>query len=217
MRHKWEHETLSQKKEDMRLHQQCWPKCSVLPAPWCKLSVLPLCLLFIFLYCPSPVTGQMKNESVEGRTGRVVFTYSRGTLDGLKIFAKSNSNYFGVPFFSISSSERRWRARCVSKPCPIHLFSKRESKAWIKTEALWKTRCFFSEHCGKAKKTTQIQECLNTESKDKCQIFTVTFGTVAERLSQYKLLGLFASLNNEIHCICTYTQIKNVNRIKHPL
>lgn len=55
---------------------------------------------FIFLYCPSPVTVQKKNESMAGRTGRVVFTFSsRDTLDGLKMLVRSNSSYYRVPFF----------------------------------------------------------------------------------------------------------------------
>lgn len=87
-------------REDMRLHQQCWPKYSVLLPPWPKLLVLALCLLFTFLYCRSPVTGQNKNGSVEGRTGRVIFTFrSRDTLDGLKMLVRSNASYYRVPFF----------------------------------------------------------------------------------------------------------------------
>lgn len=98
----------------------------------------------------------------------------------------------------------------------------RESKAWIKTEALGMVRCLFSQHCGKEKKkTTWMQECLNAESEDidKCKIFKVIFRTVAEGLSQCKLLRLFA-ISKQWNTLHMHLQTDNVlvlNRRKPPL
>lgn len=130
MRHKREHETLSQKREDMRLHQQCWPKCSVLPPPWPKLLVLTLCLLLVFLYCQSPVTEQNKNESVKGRTGRCGLhlqqqRHFRWALNACEVKLKLLQS----SILSISSSEWCQKARCFSKLCPIHMFSRDKAKS----------------------------------------------------------------------------------------
>lgn len=121
----WEHETLSQERRTWAYTRGVY----FCHSPWSKLLVLPVHLLFIF-YCLSLVMGQSGNESLRGRIRTVYILSSRAILDGLKMFLKLNSNYMEFHSFPAATLgyPNAYRARCINKPCPIHLFSRKKAK-----------------------------------------------------------------------------------------
>lgn len=189
MRHEWEHETAKKRRTwaySSSAAQSAW-FCHL---PRSKLLVLPLHLLFVFFYCLS-LTGQNGNKSLEERTGKAGCLHLQQQSHlGLKCLwnqTRTITEFHSFPPATLSD--------------PVTLMPMKPGALISHVPSLKKTRSTMDKMpflwaLWEGKNTMWMQECLNAESEDtdKCKIFKVTFKTVAEGLSHYKLLKAICHL-----------------------